>query len=206
MELDIPGEGEGDPMDLPPMEEPERATAEPTPSTPPQASTVVESSRSDVPPEKGTVPPPSTGMAPFLLEGADRGGEKSRAATAPAETYDAAVPVEELATELKAVPPPSSRAETLKVPPDTEPEASGELAVPEIPLLKAEERAQGMSVSSDQDPSLIMKPLSDLYSSEAVSRSSAPSRPSRRPEDYLQVREDIDARLIKIYERFYKSR
>jgi len=82
--------------------------------------------------------------------------------------------------------------------------ASGGSDVPEVPLLKSEDWGQRVPVG--QDSSLTMKPLPDLGGTSGASRDSRPSPERRRPEDTLQVHEDLDALLIDIYERFYKDR
>jgi hypothetical protein len=82
--------------------------------------------------------------------------------------------------------------------------ASGGSDVPEVPLLKSEDRGQRAPVG--QDSSLTLKPLPDLRGTPGASRDSRPSPERRRPEDYLQVREDLDAQLIDLYERYYKDR
>jgi len=83
--------------------------------------------------------------------------------------------------------------------------ASGGPDVPEVPLLESEDRGQRVPVG--QDSSLMMKPMTDLRGMPSgASREPRQSPERRRPEDYLQVREDLDAQLIDIYERFYKDR
>jgi hypothetical protein len=81
---------------------------------------------------------------------------------------------------------------------------SGGSDVPEVPLLTREDRGQG--VPAGQDSSFTMKPLPDLRGTSGASRDSATSPERRRHEDYVQVREDLDARLIDLYERYYKDR
>ena len=82
--------------------------------------------------------------------------------------------------------------------------ASGGSDVPEVPLLKSEDRGQRVPVG--RDSSLTMKPLPDLRGTSGASRDFRPSPERRRPEDTLQVREDLDAQLIDLYERYYKDR
>jgi hypothetical protein len=82
--------------------------------------------------------------------------------------------------------------------------ASGGSDVPEIPLLKSEK--PGQQVTAGQDASLTMKPLPDLRGTAGASRDPGPSPERRKPEDYLQVREDMDAQLIDLYERYYQDR
>ena len=71
-------------------------------------------------------------------------------------------------------------------------------------MLKSEDQGQWLPVG--QDSSLTMKPLPDLRGTSGASRDSGYSPEPRRPEDYLQVREDLDAQLIDLYERYYRDR
>ena len=208
MDLELPGEGDGDQMELPPIEQPkppDETKAVPSESEPPPAR--VESTRTQTAAPTGAAESPSPGIAPFLLEGTGERAGTTRPAATSAEGLDAEIPVEEIPTELKTIPPPPSRAESLKLPSGEDASGSGDSDVPEIPLLTGEEAGgQETPVSGGQDSSLTLKPLSDLSVDSGTGRRKASAQDGRRQEDYLQVREDIDSRLIDIYERYYKDR
>lgn len=206
MDLDIPGDGGGDQMDLPPIQETERPVDVAEPPAPQPKPAEAELSGTEMPEAGRSVQSPMPGMVPFLLEGAGSGTGTTRAATKPTGGPDPEALIQELPAELKTVPPPPSRAESLKLPSGLDVGPSGEPAVPEIPLLKGQDRGQQTPMSGGQDSSLTMKPFPDLDEAPGASRDLRPSRAGRRPEDYLQIREDIDSRLIEIYERYYKDR
>jgi hypothetical protein len=204
MDLEIPGEDSGDEMELPPIQGVDRSRVEPEPPTPPQEPAEVEQSWSETPEAKRSAQSPEPGLVPFLLEDPGVGGGSARPGT---ETTGDRVPetlTGEFPDELKTVSPPPSHAESLKLPPGMDAGASGGSDVPEVPLLKSEDWGQRVPVG--QDSSLTMKPLPDLGGTSGASRDSRPSPERRRPEDTLQVHEDLDALLIDIYERFYKDR
>jgi hypothetical protein len=204
MDLEIPGEGSGDEMELPPIQGAEKSEMEPEPPTAPREPAEIGRSRREAPEVSRAAHSPAPGLVPFLLE--DPGVEGGSTLPGTETTVDRASETltGEFSDELKPVPPPSSHAEGLKLPYGTDTSASGGSDVPEIPLLKSEDRGQRVPVG--QDSSLMMKPLPDLRGTSGVSRDSRPSPERRRPEDYLQVREDLDAQLIDIYERYYKDR
>ena len=208
MDLDIPGEGGGDQMDLPPIQESEEPSDVARPPAPQQEPAEAELGKTEMPQAGRSVSSPMPGMVPFLLEGAGagRGGGTTGAATKATEGPDPETLIKELPTELKTVPPPPSRAESLKLPSGLDAGTSGETSVPEIPLLKGEDRGQETPAPGGQDSSLTLKSFEDSREAHGAGRVSKPSRVGRRPEDYLQVREDIDSRLIEIYERYYKDR
>jgi hypothetical protein len=208
MDLEIPGEEGADQMDLPPIPESKRPADVVEPKAPEPEPPEAELSRTEVPEAEVSVQSPAPGMAPFLLEEGDfgRGGGKTRAATASTGEAAPEILLEELPTELKAVPPPPSRAESLKLPSELDGGASGEAAVPEIPLLKVDDSGGAAPVPGGQDSSLTMKPFTELREVPEVEPNSRPARKGRTAEDYLQVREEIDSRLIEIYERYYKDR
>jgi hypothetical protein len=190
MDLEIPGEGSGDEMELPPIQGVEKSEVERIwPETP-------EASRSDQSPEPGLVP--------FLLEDPGVGGGSTWPGTETTGDRAPETLTGEFPAELKTVSPPPSHAESLKLPSGMDASASGGSDVPEVPLLKSEDRGQRAPVG--QDSSLTLKPLPDLRGTPGASRDSRPSPERRRPEDYLQVREDLDAQLIDLYERYYKDR
>jgi hypothetical protein len=204
MDLEIPGEGSGDEMELPPIQGGERSEEELEPPTPPQGPAEVERGWPKTREASRSAPSPEPGLVPFLLEDPGVGGGSTRPGT---ETTEDGVPetlTEEFPAELKTVSPPPSHAESLKSSSGTDGSASGGSDVPEVPLLKDEDRGQGVPVG--QDASLTMKPMPDLGGTSGASRDSRLSPERRRPEDYLQVREDLDAQLIDIYERYYKDR
>jgi hypothetical protein len=205
MDLEIPGEGSGDEMELPPIQGAEESEVESEPPPPPLERAEVERSRRETTEASSSARPPASGLAPFLLEDLAGGG---RGSTRPAtkamgdpapETLSGEFPA-----ELKTVPPPPSRTESLKLPSELKESASGGSDVPEIPLLKSQDLGQQVPVG--QDSSLTMKPLSDLRGTQGASRDARSSPERRGPEDYLQVREDTDAQLIDLYERYYKDR
>ncbi len=204
MDLEIPGEGSGDEMELPPIQGEESREAEPAPSTDQQSTPEVERSMGEFPEMSRSVPPASPGVVPFLLEEPGFESEATRRGTEPPIERAPATLAEELPAELKTVPPPSSLAETLKLHSGADMGAPGRSDAPEIPLLKGE--VQGQQVPLGQDSSLTMKPFPDLSGTQSAGPSARPYQPGPRPEDYLQVREDIDARLIDLYERYYKDR
>ena len=120
MDLDIPGEGSGDQLELPPIEEPMSPVEEATPSIPEQKPVVDERPQTEIPAARSPVQSPLPGIAPFLLEESGRGTGTTKAATKPAETRDFGAALEEIPAELKTVPPPPSRAGSLKLPSGTE--------------------------------------------------------------------------------------
>jgi hypothetical protein len=207
MDLDIPGEGGGDQMDLPPIQETERpaeVTEPPAPQSKPEEEDL---SRTNVPEPRSSDLSTMPGMAPFLLEEAGDGLGTTRAETGAAEGPSPEALLQEVPVELKTVPPPPSRAESLKLPSGLDGGASsGGTAVPEIPLLKDEDSGPKTPVAGGQESPLTMKPFSGLQDAPVAGRNFRPSREGRRLEDYLQVREEIDARLIEIYERYYRDR
>ena len=204
-DLEIPGEGSSDEMELPPIQGVEKSEMEPEPPTPPREPAEVEWSRPETPEASRSALSPEPGLVPFLLEDPGVGGVSTRPG---AETTGDRVPealTGEFPAELKTVSPPPSRAERLKLPSGMDASASGGSDVPEVPLLTSEDR--GQRLPAGQDSPLTMKPLPDLRgTSGAASRDSRPSPERRRPEDYVQVREDLDAQLIDLYERYYKDR
>jgi hypothetical protein len=206
MDLDMPGEGGGDQLELPPIEESVSPADEATPSIPEQEPAVVERTRTEMPAARTPVQSPLPGIAPFLLEGSGRGAGTTKAATEPAGTSDLETALEEMPAELKTVPPPPSRAGSLKLPSGTDVRASGEADLPEIPLLKGEDRGPQTTLPGGQGSGLTMKPMEGLDGTPVASPDGRPSRRGRRAEDSLQVREDFDSRLMEIYERFYKKR
>jgi hypothetical protein len=160
-----------------------------------------------MPAARTPVESPVPGIAPFLLEGSGRrGAGTTQAGTRPAGTRDLETPLEEIPAELKTVPPPPSRAGSLKLPSGTDVSVSGEADLPEIPLLKGEDREQQTPVAGGQGSGLTMKPMQGLDGTPVVNPDARSSQRGRKAEDYLQVREDFDSRLIEIYERYYKKR
>ena len=206
MDLDIPGEGSGDQLELPPIEEPVSPVEEATPSIPEQKPVVVERPPVEIPAARSPVQSPLPGIAPFLLEESGRGTGTTKAATKPAGTRDFETALEEIPAELKTVPPPPSRAGSLKLPSGTDVGVAGEADLPEIPLLKGQDREQQRPVSGGQGSGLTMKPMLGLDGTPVVSQGSRSSQQARGAEDYLQIREDFDSRLFEIYESFYKKR
>ncbi len=204
MDLEIPGEGSGDEMELPPIQGVERSEVEPEPPIPPQGPAEVERSWPETPEASRSAQSPEPGLVPFLLEdlgvggGSTRPGTETRGYRAP-ETLTGEFPA-----ELKTVSPPPSHAESLKLSSGMDASASGGSDVPEVPLLRSEDRGQRVPVG--RDSSLTMKPLPDLRGTSGASRAFRPSPERRRPEDTLQVHEDLDAQLIDLYERYYKDR
>jgi len=204
MDLEIPGEDSGDEMELPPIQGTQKSEVEPEPQAPPVEPAEVEPSRYEAPEASRSAQSPAPGLTPFLLEdpgvgdGSPRWGAEATVDPAP-EILPGDFPA-----ELKTVPPPPSRAESLKLPSGTDTSASGGPDVPELPLLRSEERGQRDPLG--QDSPFTMKPLPDLSGTSGARRDPAPSTERRRPEDYLQVRENTDAQLIDIYERYYKDR
>jgi hypothetical protein len=206
MDLDIPGEGSGDQMELPPIEEPVTPADEALPSIPEQKPPEVERTRTGMPADRAPVRSSGSGIAPFLLDESRSGAGVTEAATRPPRTDDFESALEEIPAELKTVPPPPSRSESLKLPSGTGVQVSGEADLPEIPLLKGEDRAQPTPVSGGQGSGLSMKPIQGLDGTPVLSPDSRSPRQTRRAEDYLQVREDYDSQLFEIYDRFYKKR
>lgn len=209
MDLDIPGESRGDLMELPPMQERESPAAEEHPRVPQRGFAEVESSETEMPKAGRAASSPVPGMVPFLLDGLDgtgMGGVRSRSMTQPAGERDPDALIQELPGDLKAVPPPPSRAESLKLPSGMDMSEARDSDVPEIPLLKDEDRGQQAPSSGGWGPSLTMKPLPDLAGTPEAGSDSKPFPATRRPEDYLQIREDLDSRLMEVFERFYKDR
>lgn len=201
MDLEIPGDGSGDEMELPPiegMEAREEGVERPPAEAPRRERTIPEAG--------GPVDSPAVGIVPFLLEEpeGERGG--SRAGGTSGEEPASVTRPEEIPVELKTVAPPPSLAESLKLPAGSDPRDGGPSDVPEIPLLKGEDLGQRGPESSGQDPSLTMKPLPDLQGVPVGSGRGASLQPPRRPEDSLQAREEIDTRLIEIFERYYEDR
>lgn len=206
MDLDIPGEGSGDQLELPPIEEPMSPVEEATPSIPEQKPVVDERAQTEMPAARSPVQSPLPGIAPFLLEESGRGTGTTKAATKPAGTRDLGTALEEIPAELKTVPPPPSRAGSLKLPSGADAAVAGEADLPEIPLLKGEDRAQQGPVPGGYGSGLTMKPMQGLDGAPVVSPDARSSQQARQAEDYLQVREDFDSRLFEIYETFYKKR
>jgi hypothetical protein len=206
MDLDIPGEGSGDEMELPPIQGKEKREAEPAPPAAPRKPAQAERSMSEVPEVSRSVKSPKPGLNPFLLEEPEVSDGTTRVGSEPAGEGAPEPLPDEIPAELKTVSPAPSHAESLKLPAGTDAGASGSSEVPEIPLLKGEDQWQQAPAPGVRDSPLTMKPLPDLRESSAARPDSSPSRKTRRPEDTLQVREDIDARLIHLFERFYKDR
>ncbi len=204
MDLEIPGEGSGAEMELPPIQGAERSEAEPELPTPPQEPAEVEWSRPKTPEATRSAQSPEPGLVPFLLEDPGVGGGSTLPGTETTGDRAIETVTGEFPAELKPVSPPPSRDESLKLPSGMDASASGGPDVPEVPLLESEDR--GLRVPVGQDSSLTMKPLTDLRGMPGDGRESRPSPERRRPEDYLQVREDLDAQLIDLYERYYKDR
>jgi hypothetical protein len=201
-DLEIPGEGSESEMELPPIQGTEGSEMEPEPPAPPPQAAEVEKSQIRIPAATRPVESPDPGLAPFLLE--DPGDARAVSTRPSKETVEAPVTetsTEEFPSELKTVPPPPSRAESLKMPSAGDASGSGE---PELPVLKDLEGSQEVSVG--RDSSLTMKPLPDLRGSSSAGRDSGGSQERRRPEDYLQVSEDFDEQLVDLYERYYKGR
>jgi hypothetical protein len=202
MDLDIPGEGSGEGMDLPPIQEKERPDEENVPPETARQPAEGERDRGGVEEATRSAESPKGGIVPFLLEepevrrGATGAGSGTTAEPASGES------LEDIPVRLKTVSPPPSHADSLRLHPGAETSEGGPSQAPEIPLLKGADRGQ-----SGPEPSLMMKPLPDVPGhSEARRPAATLSQPSRRPEDTLQVREDIDARLLEIFERYYRSR
>jgi len=204
MDLEIPGEGSGDEMELPPIQGAEKSEMEPEPATPPWEPAEVERSRPETPEASRSVQSPEPGLAPFLLEDPGVGGGSTRPGTETTGYREPETLTGEFPAELKTVSPPPSSAERLKLPSGMDTSASGGSDVPEVPLLTSEDRGQRLPVG--QDSSLTMKPLPDLRGTSGASPDSRPLTERQRPEDYLQVREGLDAQLMDIYERYYKDR
>lgn len=204
MDLEIPGEGSRDEMELPPIQGVEKSETEPAPPTPPRESAEVERSRLEAPEASRSAYSPAPGLVPFLLEDPGGGGGSTPPGTETTGDRAPETLTGEFPDELKELPSPSSHADSLKLPSGVDTSAAGGSDVPEIPMLKSEDRGQRVPVG--QDSSLTMKPLPDLRGTSGASRDSRPSPEPRRPEDTLQVREDLDAQLIDIYERYYKDR
>jgi hypothetical protein len=220
MDLDIPGEGSGDQLELPPIEEPvvpakkaPPSIPEPVipakevpPSIPEKEPVVVERTPAPMPAARPPVESPMPGIAPFLLEGPDRAAGTTKASTRPTETRDFEAAIQEIPAELKTVPPPPSRAGSLKVPSGTDVRGAGEADLPEIPLLKGADTGQEMPVPGAVGSGLSMKPMQGLDGTSVVSPDARSSQSSRRAADHLQIHEDFDSRLIEIYEGYYKNR
>jgi hypothetical protein len=201
MDLEIPGEGSRDEMELPPIQGAEKSEMEPERPTPPREPAEVETSRPETPEASRSVQSPEPGLVPFLLEDPGVGGGSTRPGTEMAGDRAPETLTEEFPAELKTVSPPPSRAETLKMPSVGDASGSGD---PDLPLLKDLEGSQEVSVG--RDSSLTMKPLPDLRGSSSGGRDAGGSQEPRQPEDYLQVREDFDEQLVDLYERYYKGR
>jgi hypothetical protein len=204
MDLEIPGEGSGDEMELPPIKGVEKSDLEPEPTTPTREPPEPEWSRPETPEVNRSVHSSEPGLVPFLLEDPGVGGGSTRPGAVTTGDLAPEAPTGEFPAELKTVSPPPSRDERLKLPSGMDTGDSGGSDVPEVPLLTSED--PGQRVPMGQDSSLTMKPLPDLRGTSGASRDVRPSPKDRRPENYLQVREDLDAKLIDIYERYYKDR
>jgi len=205
MDLEIPGEGGEDEMELPPIQGAEPSEVEAEPPAPSREPAEVESSPFAAPEVSRSVYEPAPGLSPFLLEepaGVAEGAVPAGTRAGGAGTAE--TPTEEFSYELKTVSPPPAHGERLKLPSGMETSAAGSSDVPEIPLLKGEER--GYQVPEGQDASLKMKPFPDLSGTAGARRGARVSPQRRRPEDSLQVHEEMDARLIDLYERYYKDR
>ncbi len=202
MDLDIPGEGGGNEVQLPPIQGTDKSEPEPAPQAPPEKPQGLERSRNETQPAGRPVSSSGSGMVPFLLDEPGAGGGKSRAeGRRPEAPLD-----DEFGAELKAVPPPPSNAESLKLPSGMGASASGGSDVPEIPLLKDEDRGRQGPATPGRDASLTMKPFPDLSGPSNAGRAARSSARDLRPEDTLQVHEDIDSQLIDLFERYYKDR
>ncbi len=206
MDLEIPGEDDGDEMALPPIQGSDKPEVEPppVPDTPKPAETGA--NVSDFPPVSRSAPAaaPEPGLVPFLLEEPQLETETPRSVYETSPEPTPATLTDEFPAELKEVPPPPSRAESLKLHSGPEMRSAGESDVPEIPMLKGE--GGGPQAPLGQDSALTMKPLPELRGTSSTSFGSRPIQAGRQPKDYLQVREDIDAQLFDLYERYYKSR
>ena len=203
-DLEIPGEGSEDEMEMPQIQGAEMREVEPVPPAPPREPAEVERSRRETPEASRSVQSPAPGLVPFLLEDPGVGGGSTGSGMEATGDRAPETVTGEFPAELKTVPPPPSHSQSLKLHSGMDVSASGRSDVPEIPLLKGEDMGQRVPVG--QDSSLMMKPFPELRRVPGASRHSMPSPESRRPEDYLQVREDLDARLIDLYERYYKNR
>ena len=201
-DLDIPGPGGGDEMELPPIQGTDRQE----PAVPSRKPVEVERRENEVPAVSRPVPSPAPGMAPFLLDEAEVESGTTRVGSERPANRAPEVRGEEFPAELKALPPPPSRAESLKLPPGMDASASVKSDVPEIPWLEDEGGGQQGPLTSGRDGALTMKPFPDLRGTSTAGRVSRPSSHALRPEDTLQVREDIDAKLIDLFERYYKDR
>jgi hypothetical protein len=207
MDLEIPGEGSGDEMELPPIQGSGSREETPVPPEAPSEPVTFERPEQGIPERTRSVQSPSRGLAPFLLDEPVLRGEGARPETAPSVGGTSQDLTEEFPAELKTVPPPPSRAESLKLLPGMDVGGADRSDVPEIPLLKGEDWAQQPPASAEPDSSLTMKPFPDLRGLSETSPGVAGSSPKeRRQEDYLQAREDIDKRLIDLFERYYKDR
>ena len=205
-DLDIPGQGGGDEMELPPIQGTDRREPEAAPTAPSQKPAEMERSKNEIPQAGRSVPSSSPGMAPFLLDEPEAGGGKTRADVEGVGDRAPEAPADELPAELKALPPPPSHAESLKLPSGMEGSAPGRADVPEIPLLDEVDRGQQVPGRPGQDGSLTMKPFPDLRGTSTSGRTPRASSRELRPEDTLQIHEDIDAKLIDLFERYFKDR
>ena len=137
MDLEIPGEEGGSEMELPPIQGEERSELEPEPSAPPPEPVEVERSSPEIPEPSRAAQSPAPGLAPFLLEdpAAGEGRSPQSGTDATRDRAQETLPADDFPAELKTVPPPPSRAESLKLSSETGASASGPSEAPEIPLL-----------------------------------------------------------------------
>ncbi len=203
MDLEFPGEEGGDEMSLPPIQGPDEPAVEPGPEPDAPEPAPAEAAATDVPPVSRSAPPPASaqGLNPFLLDGPENEPEMPRSGYEPSPAPSTFA--DEFPADLKEVPPPPARAEGLKLPSGIDTRSPGKSDVPEIPMLKEE---GDLPPPRGEDSALSMKPLPDLGGTSSSGLGTKPASSGRRPQDYLQVREDIDAQLFDLYERHYKDR
>ncbi len=196
MDLDVPGEGGGDRLELPPLEEPSKPAPEPAPPSSPKAGGVEGEKGREVPPPRASSPPEPPDLVPLLLP-------ETEEVQAPRPAGGEAA--EEIPIELKAVSPVPVDSERLKLPSAGAEGGGGEGGIPEMPLLPDSGGAGGPEPAPPVSV-MPLKPLPGLEGKGIRSGGSVHSGKSRRPEDFLRFHEEMDTHLIEIYKRFYERK
>lgn len=153
-------------------------------------------------PVEGSLPTP--GISPMILPQPTRTVKQEPAPMKPAVKAGGAVTMEVKAPEvLKALEPPPAEAVSLKMSSTSGETMYAEVPTPEIPLLAGKAKAEEGTIRR-QDVPLALKPAKGKVASLGRDPGFPQGREGVFPGVFYGKWEDLDPKLVEIYDRFYK--